>query len=271
MIKTYDTWFGKLTLDPEIDFYGDSYWRNVSQKTYEPDTMAFLENYVDSSTDFIDVGAATGAMSFIAANLGARVLAFEAVPKVFEIAKLHLRCNPNFANQVNLQNLAISSHPGTLELGKNADPNVLANISNEELTISGAGEIRIASLIEEINSFHHQDRKLVIKIDIEGAEWKLLSDTKTLDGLQQHGALILLAIHPGFNRPFKELPFGITWLTKKFWQIQNLLVAYLFFQRLLKVATLRRTSLDKIMSAKKCTLLMFGGYFEFIINFAESP
>jgi FkbM family methyltransferase len=270
MLKNYDAWFGKLTLDPEIDFYGDSFWQSISQKTYEPDTMAFLETYVDANTDFIDVGAATGAMSFIAASLGARVLAFEAIPRVFEIAQLHLSCNPKFANQVNLQNKAISSRPGTLQLGKKADPSVLASISNEEVINPDESKIEVASLIQEINSFHNQDNKLVIKIDIEGAEWKLLSDKETLAGLQREKALILLAIHPGFNRPFKELPFGITAITKKFWQIQNLLVAYFFFKRLLMSATLRRTSFDKIKSAKKCTLLMFGGYFEFIINFAET-
>ncbi len=271
MKKTFNGWFGEFSLDPEIDFYGDSYWQRVSSKSYEPDTMVFLENNLNSATDFVDVGAATGAMSLIAGKLGSRVLSFEAVPRVFEIAKAHLGCNPEITNRVILRNNAISSHPGILELGKNVDPKVLSSISNEEPVNSENRTVDIVSLIDEINLFHREDNKLVVKVDIEGAEWKLLSDQKTLEGLSRHKALVLLAIHPGFNRPFKVLPLGMTFLTKKYWQLQNLFIAYFFFRRLLATASIQRTSLDKISSPKKCVLLMFGGYFEFILNFAEAP
>jgi FkbM family methyltransferase len=271
MKKTYKGWFGEFSLNPDIDFYGDSYWLRVSSKTYEPDTMVFLENNLKRGTDFVDVGAATGAMSIIAGKLGSRVLSFEAVPRVYEIARAHIACNAEIIERVTLRNKAISSKPGTLELGRNVDSKILSSISNEEPTDLKTATIEVVSLIDEIDSFRRNDNKLVIKIDVEGAEWKLLSDKNTLEGLSRHEALVLLAIHPGFNRPFKVLPLGITLLTKKFWQLQNLFIAYFFFRRLLKIATIQRTSLDKIHSPKKCVLLMFGGYFEFILNFAEAP
>jgi FkbM family methyltransferase len=271
MKKTYAGWFGEFSLDPDIDFYGDSYWQSVSSKNYEPDTMVFLENSLNSTTDFVDVGAATGAMSIIAGKLGARVLSFEAVPRVYEIAQAHIDSNPEITNRIILRNKAISSHPGTLNLGINTDSKVLASISKEKPTSSEESTVQIVSLIDEIDSFHQEENKLVIKIDIEGAEWKLLSDKETIQGLSRHKAQVLLAIHPGFNRPFKVLPLGLTALTKTYWQLQNLLIAYRFFKTLLKIATIQRTSLDKIQSPKKCVLLMFGGYFEFILNFKETP
>lgn len=271
MKKTYVAWFGEFSLDPDIDYYGDSYWQRVSSKTYEPDTMVFLENNLNSTTDFVDVGAATGAMSIIAGKLGSRVLSFEAVPRVCEIAMAHINGNSEISGRVILRNQAISSIPGTLELGKNSDPKVLASISNEEPADSEKSTVEIVSLIDQLDSFHQKGNKLVIKVDIEGAEWKLFSDKKTLEGLSRHKAKVLLAIHPGFNRPFKVLPIGLTFLTKKYWQLQNLVIAYRFFRTLLKMATIHRTSLDKIHSSKKCVLLMFGGYFEFILDFAETP
>jgi FkbM family methyltransferase len=270
MKKTYKGWFGEFSLDPDIDFYGDSYWLRVSSKTYEPDTMVFLENNLNRETDFVDVGAATGAISIIAGKLGSRVLSFEAVPRVYEIARAHIGNNPQIAERINLRNSAISNEPGILELGRNVDFKILSSISNEEPVDSKTATVAIVSLIEEIDSFHINDNKLVIKVDIEGAEWKLLSDKETLEGLSRHKALVLLAIHPGFNRPFRVLPLGLTFLTKKYWQLQNLFIAYFFFRRVLKVATIQRTSLDKVHSPKKCVLLMFGGYFEFVLNFAEA-
>ena len=270
MKKKYLGWFGEFTLDPDIDFYGDGYWRRIANKTYEPDTLVFLENNLNSTTDFVDVGAATGAMTIIAGKLGSRVLSFEVIPRVFEIARAHIDSNPDIKDRIVMRNNAISSHPGTLQLGNNADPRVLSTISNEQEIDSAQIRIKIVSLIDEIDFVHQEKNQLVIKLDIEGAEWKLLSDKRTLEGLLRHKSRVLLAIHPGFNRPYKVLPFGLTLFTKKYWQFQNLFISYYFFQNILKYATVRRTSLDRVYSPKKCVLLMFGGYFEFILDFQET-
>ncbi len=267
MKKTFQGWFGEFVLDPDIDFYGDSFWNQVAKKSFEPDTMVFLENNCDSTTDFIDVGAATGAISFIAAKLGSRVLSFEVIPSIFEVAHSHLMNNPEISERVTLRNNAVSSNVGMLSLGDDADSKILSDISKKDLSESPKTSVEIVSLIEEIEIFHRQDRKLVVKIDIEGAEWKLLTDQVTLHGLCRHNAKVLLAIHPGFDRPYRILPIGLTLLSKKYWQTQNLIVSYLFFRKVQKFATITRTNLEPVKSPLKFTLLMFGGYFEFIIDF----
>ena len=270
-MKNYNAWFGNFSLDPNIDSYGDSYWQNLSDKKYEPDTMVFLENNIDSTTDFIDIGAATGGMSIIAANFGARVVAFEPVPRVFNIAQKHIENNPNIAPKIELQNKAISNKPGVLTLGKNSNPEVLSSISDEPPSNpTGVEYIEIASLSMVVEQHHDPSRKLILKIDIEGAEWQLLSDRLLLQLLQDRNALVLLAIHPGFTKPFRRGPLGITYISKKIWQVKNLIVAYIFFSRLFKYAKLTRTNLDPIKSPKKCVLLMFGGYFEFILRFEKT-
>ncbi len=269
MKKNYKGWFGDFSLDPEIDFYGNSYWESVAMKTYEPDTMAFLESSLDHQTDFIDVGAATGAISIIAAKLGSRVLAFEAVPKVFQIAISHLEYNLDALARIDLRNQAISNHDGKLFFGNLADRRVLAEISND-MDEQQSEFVQITSLANAIEEFHNKQSKLVIKIDIEGAEWRLLSDTPTLQTLQKNKALVLLAIHPGFYRPYRNLPLGLTIVSKKFWQFQNLVTAYFYFQKIMKFAKVYRTNREKVRSPKKCVLLMFGGYFEFILDFGSS-
>ncbi len=266
-MNTYTGWFGTFSAMPEIDYYGELFWEKIADKSYEPDTLSFLEAHMNSNTDFIDVGAATGSMSIIAAKLGARVLSFEPIPSDYEIAKSHIQCNPDIVDHIELRNEAISSESSELTLGKKANPKILSSISNqnsEEVTI------KVRSLSEAIDSFHKFGRQLVLKIDIEGAEWRLLSDTITIMNLANKKAIVLLAIHPGFNRPFKILPLGLTFFTKKFWQIQNAYVAYRLFARIGEVAKIRRTNLDPIVSPKKCVLLMFGGYFEFILEFNQN-
>jgi FkbM family methyltransferase len=168
----------------------------------------------------------------------------------------------NKANNVQVINKAASNEKGVLEF-------YIPNINNSGMASLRAQDNSTKINVETIvldDTLREIKNLDFVKIDIEGAEWKLLSDKETLKGLVRHKALVLLAIHPGFNRPFKVLPLGMTFFTKTYWQLQNLLIAYNFFRRLLKIASIQRTSLDEIRSPKKCILLMFGGYFEFIVN-----
>jgi FkbM family methyltransferase len=270
-LNKYHGWFGEIFLAPELDLNGDEFWVKVLNKTFEPDTMTFLENNISTNTDFIDIGAANGAMSLVAASLGARVLAFEPVPADFNEALNNIMLNSKIASQIDLQNKAISCQSGFLDLGQKTDPDVLSSICHSKPLVGNKFEpIEITALSEVVDRFHREEMQLVIKIDIEGAEWKLFSSTGIRENLKEHQALVLLAIHPGFNRPFRTKPLGIKFVSKKIWQVKNLIIAYTFFSRLFKVARITRTNLDPIQSPKKCVLLMFGGYFEFILDFRQT-
>jgi 2-polyprenyl-3-methyl-5-hydroxy-6-metoxy-1,4-benzoquinol methylase len=63
----------EFTVNLSEDFYGKDFWDRVSKSEYEPDTLDFLRRHCTQGTIFMDVGAANGAMTLIAANLGARV------------------------------------------------------------------------------------------------------------------------------------------------------------------------------------------------------
>ena len=87
--------------------------------------------------------------------------------------------------------------------------------------------------------------------------------------MTKHEATILLAVHPGFHRPFKILPFGLTLMSKTIWQIRNIVESYLYFKKLLRYATIFRTNLEPVKKPKKFVMLILGGYFEFILEFGS--
>ncbi len=260
--------FGMFQVDLSEDFYGESFWDRIENGTYEPDTMAFLKLNVNQHSDFIDVGAANGSMTILAGLRGARVLSFEAAPGIFGVAKRNVQLN-DFINKVEIVNAAISNRAGTMTFSREDDSNVLSSIVFTSLQDSSI-EIQVLKLANVIESFHKPSRELVLKVDIEGAEWRLLQDKETLQVLSQHKAVVLLAIHPGFHRPFKKLPFGLTILSKTTWQIRNAIETYRLFNCLSKQAHIQRTNRDPINSPIKTVALMFGGYFEFIITFGSS-
>lgn len=260
--------FGKFQIELDHDFYGQEFWDRIENGTFEPDTMAFLKLNVDQNSDFIDVGAANGSMTILAGLRGARVLSFEAAPGIYAVANRNTELN-NFTNEVKVVNAAISNRNGVMVFSREGDEKVLSSIVFNGLQNSST-EIQVSKLADVISKFHKQGRDLVLKVDIEGAEWKLFRDSETIKSLSEHNATVLLAIHPGFQRPYKNLPLGLTCVSKTVWQVRNAIETHRLFKNLLAHATVQRTSLDFINSPRKTVALMFGGYFEFILTFDKS-
>lgn len=266
MIIEVKTKFGNFKVDTEDDYYGEEFWFNLETGNWEPDTISFLNQRISNSVDFIDVGAANGSISLIAAQNGARVLAFEAEELISNVAKRNFELNPDLKNQIEIRNEAISGSDGVLIFSKATNPKIISSI----MFSGGPGTgntIQVKSLNSVINEFHQSGRKLIIKIDIEGAEWNILNNLEILRGLSAHSATLLLAVHPGFHRPFRKLPLGLTLLTKTFWQIRNIWESYFYFKKILKFASISRTNLEPVKKPKKCVMLILGGYFEFILEF----
>ena len=253
-------------VDLTNDDYGLEFWRSLENGYWEPDTVLFLNLRMNNLVDFIDVGAANGSMSLIAALKGARVLAFEAEELIYSVAKRNIELNSSLKSQIDIRNAAISDRDGTLVYSKSANPKVISSIMFG--TGNGSGNvIEVQSLKTAVSAFHQLDRKLIIKMDIEGAEWNILNNMQVLKGLKEHSATLLLAVHPGFHRPFKQLPLGLTLLTKTIWQIRNILEIYFYFKKILSFARVFRTNLEPVKKPKKCVMLILGGYFEFILEF----
>jgi FkbM family methyltransferase len=175
----------------------------------------------------------------------------------------------NFINEVKVVNAAISNHDGVMTFTREGDNKVLSSIVFSSLQNSST-EIQVQNLSEVIQKFHKPTRDLVLKVDIEGAEWRLFQDDETMKSLAQHKATVLLAIHPGFHRPFKQYPLGLTLFSKSIWQLRNAAETYQLFKGLLIHAHIQRTSRDFVNSPRKTVALMFGGYFEFILTFDKS-
>jgi len=257
--------FSIFSVDLKDDFYGDSWWDKIENGSYEPDTMNFLSQFIDNDSDFIDVGAANGAMSLISALLGAKLLAYEAIPGIYEVAKRNIELN-GFEKNIDLRNTAISNVDGIMTLSSKSDPNILSSITFSGLQ-DKTTEIQVNSLKNAIEKFHTPSRNLVVKIDIEGAEWKLLKDQRTIGSLKAHNAVVLLAIHPGFHRPFGVLPLGATKVSKTMWHLHNAVECFRIFKHIDSKAKILRTNFDAVRSPKRVVALMFGGCHEFILDF----
>ena len=118
-----------FTVELQNDFYGSDYWDRVSKSEYEPDTLDFLKRNCTPGTIFMDVGAANGAMTLIAASLGATVFSYEPDPLMFSVTAKNVSLNPNANRRVELINRALSANDGELNFSKGSNSNVLTDLS----------------------------------------------------------------------------------------------------------------------------------------------
>jgi len=259
-----------VQVDLTDDYYGKEYWDKISERLYEPDTVGFLEDRCDSDTLFFDIGTANGAMSFIAASKGSHVLAYEPDPTIYHVAKRNFELNPPLSQNIKLQNIALSSARGRTTFGSSADNTVLSSIVTAGSANTPIKEIVIESLVDEIDRNHTgSERKLILKMDIEGAEWRIIQDDNCLETLKKHNALLLLAVHPGFYRPFIKKKYAINSIRYRVWQFRNFRESINTFKVISKRAQVTRTNLNPINRPAVFATLILAGYHEFIVDFTS--
>jgi FkbM family methyltransferase len=258
----------KIEVDLTNDYYGAEYWDKITTRTYEPDTVGFIEDHCDKTTDFFDIGTANGAMALLAAEQGAQVFAYEPDPTIFKVAERNFILNPHLLGQIKIQNIALSSQGGSTSFGSSSDNTVLSSIVTAGGDFQKIQSIKIESLISELSK-HHNDsnRKLVIKMDIEGAEWKILQNRACLEALSNQNALLLLAVHPGFYRPFARGLWMFNAIRYKLWQLRNYRESLNTYSMLSLHAIVMRTNLNPIKRARVFAALVLVGYHEFIVDF----
>jgi len=257
-----------ITVDLSNDHYGEFFWKKMALNEYEPDTTNFILTRCSESTDFMDIGAANGAMTLLAATKKSRIRSYEPDPKIFSVLKKNVDINIQINKQVTTVNSALSNQKNSIKFQKGDNNQILSPIVFTGHENTEANEITVLSLLEELDDFHTDlGRNIVLKMDIEGAEWKILNDEKTLQGLAQHKATMLLATHPGFYRPFKRIMRGLDKFRYAYWRQKNFFESIDTFRLLSKYATIKRTNLDLVKTDTAFAKLINAGYNEFILDF----
>ena len=260
----------EVLVELDGDHYGAPYWDKISTRQYEPDTIGFLENRCNDTTDFMDIGAANGAMTLIAASQGSRVSSYEPDPKIFRVVCQNFESNPDLKSLIFLHNKAISDESFILRFKRDDNASILSAIVFTGHNNSDAVEIQVCSLAEEIERFHSdKSRQLLIKMDIEGAEWRILKSKPTLSALRENSATLLLAVHPGFHRPFVPRLRGLDEIRLIGWKLQNYRESLEVFELLTHCACIYRTNLNPVVNKHQFAALITVGYHEFILDFSR--
>ncbi|MDZ5451390.1 FkbM family methyltransferase [Labrys sp. ZIDIC5] len=171
----------------------DGFWDKAESGAWEPETLASVHALAGPGTLFIDIGGWIGPITLTAAALGADVLAFEPDPRAFELISANIAANPVLTSRIRLHHAAVSPTPGRVRLGSPKKPgdsmgSILAADSGAALWDAHA------ILPTDIAAMAGDAERLVLKMDVEGAEYQLLPHLASLLGPRTVAALI--AFHP---------------------------------------------------------------------------
>jgi predicted RNA methylase len=92
----------RITVDLSNDHYGASFWKKMALNEYEPDTTNFITTRCSEMTDFMDIGAANGAMTLLAATKNSRVRSYEPDPRIFSVLTKNVAINKHLNKQISI-------------------------------------------------------------------------------------------------------------------------------------------------------------------------
>jgi len=267
MIRSIQILNQTIQVDTDGDYYGEVFWDKINCNQWEPDTFDFIGAHCNANTQFLDVGAANGAMSLAAALCGSETKAYEPDPIILNNLIRNVALNPSLAKLIEVNHCAIGIENGHLNFENESDPEILTNILFRERHFEPT-QVEVKSFKLELVSAAKTGKNIVIKMDIEGAEFKLMKDIEILRALKESNALLLLAIHPGFNRTYKKSRLHPK-ISEKLWQRRNNEEVSELFLNISSFAEIRRTNMNRVKNKDQFSSLANAGYHEFVINFQE--
>lgn len=163
---------------------------------WEPDLTEFIKEKLKPGDTFIDVGANIGYFSLLASKFvgkSGRVLAIEASPKIYALLTRNIANNN--ATNVTLLNIAASDKEETLRvyLAPNSNIGQTTTLPTEDYSYECDIPAKPLSKIIRRQDF---SQVRLIKIDVEGAEWSVVSGLSPLLNSARDDLEIIVEISP---------------------------------------------------------------------------
>jgi FkbM family methyltransferase len=171
----------------------DTFWDRFETGRWERETLEALAARIAPGTTLIDIGAWIGPITLMAAALGATVLALEPDPRAVELLGANIAANPDIGGRITVLNKAAAPSSGRIRLGSPRKPG--DSMGSVLATGRGRPEWEAEAITPaEIRHLAGDARRIILKIDIEGAEYALLPALGPL--LAQPAVAAFIAFHP---------------------------------------------------------------------------
>ncbi len=172
-----------------------TFWDFYETDDWEPETVAVFSRFLRPSTRYVDLGAWIGSTVLLAAPLVSRIVCVEPDPLAFAALSENLALNPETMEKTTAVQAAIGPTDGSVILtspGSGGDSNSSVARPGDAGARWETEQLSLSTLLSRADL----DTADFIKVDIEGAEYDLLS------ALPVHpltkSPTLYVAFHPNF-------------------------------------------------------------------------
>ncbi|MDR2219561.1 MAG: FkbM family methyltransferase [Methylobacillus sp.] len=179
---------------------------------FEPDETVIISRLLLRVDRFVDIGANLGYYTLLALQKGKPVIAFEPQQQNLQCLFKNIMVNGWGENKVEIFPVALSERPGLLTLYGASGPSA-SLIKNWAGYSEKFHKIVPVSTLDNVLAGRFHGERLLIKIDVEGAEYHVLKGAQTILAMSPK-PLWLLEIcldefHPGGSNPDFERIFNM--------------------------------------------------------------
>jgi len=193
-----------------------AFWRKYETNKWESEILKKIEKYVSKDIYFVDIGAWIGPITLFAKHYAKKVISFEPDPIAYTKLKQNIELNLKNENDPNIiiNELAVVSDKAekinlySKKFGDSGSSIIIKNHLNQT-------QVDSINFIDMFSKYHLIDKKIFLKIDIEGYEYELLKKYK--DYLKRINVTLFFSLHPTFI------------IEKKFGKTNNKILEIIFF------------------------------------------
>jgi len=149
--------------------------KELQDGLYEPDETRLIQSYLKESTVFVDIGANVGYYSCLGRYAGLKVIAVE--PLLYNLEYLYANLELNGYYDVEVFPVGLAANTGLATL---FGPGTAASLIQDWSGKSTKKRIVSLLTLDVIIGDRFADERLLIKIDVEGAEYEVLKGANNI-------------------------------------------------------------------------------------------
>lgn len=184
-----------------VDDDKPSFWDRAEAGAWEPELLAEIARVLRPGDLFLDIGGWVGPTSLFAAACGADVVALEPDPAAARQFRANCAANPDLAERIRLIEAALTPSCGRAAFGSPRKPGDSMGsllLAETAAIVWEAEALTPEALVRTLPG----GRRLIVKIDIEGGEYRLGADFHPIAQLQPE--IVLIAFHPALMLSAQE-------------------------------------------------------------------
>lgn len=185
-------------------------WYRIARTSFEDEFSNALIECVKNINKavFVDVGAAQGYYSILAAKAGSNVIAIDPDPISLRSLESNIELNPEIKQQVKIMGVALADEDGEVILNIDTSGSYAPSIKKTTTGLSQKVTVPMTTL-DAVLLDNGLPIPQVVKIDVEGAEGKVVQGMQKILALENKPTDIFIELHRKYLPLFGSDEFAV--------------------------------------------------------------